>query len=167
MATSSEVWAYIRVSSEQQADQGLPVAGQREAIVEYAKRHGWTVSRFYVDEGISGTTDDREQFQLMLADAATDRPTAILLWSWSRFARNENDAMFHKASLRRQGIEIHTIQDDFPRSTASRRASESLIHWRGRPEEPRDQRQARRGQQTHVRMGYIPRAVQRHAVTEW
>lgn len=156
LSLNSEVWAYIRCSSDEQADKGLSVAGQRQAIIDYALQHGLAVSRFYIDEGLSGTTDEREQFQLMIADAAHERPAIILLWSWSRFARNENDAMFYKAWLRRQGIEITTIQDDIPHVDGFETIIESLIHWRDAQKSRQISADSRRGQQTLARMGYVP-----------
>jgi len=62
----SAVWAYIRVSGDAQADRGLPVAGQRRAIQEYARDHKLDLARVFVDEARSGGTDQREQFQLMM-----------------------------------------------------------------------------------------------------
>ena len=46
---SSPVWPYIRVSGDEQADRGLPGAGQRRAISEYAREHSLDVGRG--DEG--------------------------------------------------------------------------------------------------------------------
>lgn len=54
------VWAYIRVSGDRQADRGLPVAGQRRAIEEYAREHSLHLSRVFVDEARSGGTDQRK-----------------------------------------------------------------------------------------------------------
>lgn len=57
---SSIVWAYIRVSGDAQADRGLPVAGQRRAIEEYAREHNLHLARVFVDEARSGDTDQRK-----------------------------------------------------------------------------------------------------------
>ena len=46
---TSSVWAYIRVSGDEQADRGFPVAGQRRAITDHAREHSLDVGRG--DEG--------------------------------------------------------------------------------------------------------------------
>lgn len=71
---SRTVWAYIRVSGDQQADRGLPVAGQRRAIEEYAGEHNLHLARVFVDEARSGGTDQREQVQLMMHLAQREPP---------------------------------------------------------------------------------------------
>ncbi len=54
------VWADMRVSGDEQADRGLPVAGQRLAIEEYAQEHNLHLARVFVDEARSGGTDQRK-----------------------------------------------------------------------------------------------------------
>ena len=54
-------WGYIRVSGDEQADRGLPVAGQRRALEEYAREHNHILQRVFVDEARSGGSDQREQ----------------------------------------------------------------------------------------------------------
>jgi len=52
-----------------------------------------------------------------LASGAREAPPlveAIVLWSFSRFARNLLDAQFYKADLRRRGFQIISMTDDLP-----------------------------------------------------
>ena len=88
----SLAWGYIRVSGDEQADRGRPVAGQRERIQEHAEKQGGTIARWFVDEARPGSSDNREQFQLMMRLAHQDAPpvTTIVIWSWSRFARDQD-----------------------------------------------------------------------------
>jgi len=159
MTASSEVWAYIRVSSEQQAEQGLPVAGQREAIESYCQEHGYRIGRYFIDEAVSGGTDRRNQFQAMIDLASNGRkPHAIVMWSWSRFSRNQNDALFYKALLRRHGVQILTIEDDIPHVDGFENILESLIHWKDEQYLKQLSQSSRRGQQTLARMGFLPGA---------
>jgi len=159
MTAPSDVWAYIRVSSEQQADQGLPVAGQREAIESYCADRGYRITRYFIDEAVSGGTDRREQFQAMVELAANGRrPHGIVMWSWSRFSRNQNDALFYKALLRRHGVQILTIEDDIPHVDGFENILESLIHWKDEQYLKQLSQSSRRGQQTLARMGFLPGA---------
>ena len=44
------------------------ISFQKQILERYAKEHGITRYKFYVDDGISGTTFNRPGFQEMLAD---------------------------------------------------------------------------------------------------
>ena len=85
---TSPAWPYIRLSGDEQADRGLPVAGQRRAITDYAREHSLDLARVFVDDARSGSTDPREQFQLLMSPAHRDPAPhkSILLQSWSRLA---------------------------------------------------------------------------------
>ena len=158
--TSGHVsWGYIRVSGDEQADRGLPVAGQRRALEEYAREHNLILERVFVDEARSGGSDQREQFQLMMHLAHQDPPpcTQILLWSWSRFARDQDDAHYWKASLRRHGIQLRAIDGETPDApTGFDYVLEALIHWKDEQKLIEVSQSARRGQQTLAKMGYVP-----------
>ena len=106
LAPGARVWSYLRVSGDEQADRGLPIAGQRRAHQEYADRHGLIIVRWFVDEAKSGgSTVGRDAFNDMVY-LARQQPRAadgILLWDLKRFARNITDSQFYKADLRRRG----------------------------------------------------------------
>ena len=78
--------AYLRMSDKKQ-DKSIPA--QREEIERYARAHGYTIIRWYVDEGISGDdTKHRLQFQTMHKAACHGRDfDAILVWDSDRFGR--------------------------------------------------------------------------------
>lgn len=107
--------AYIRVSTEDQAEYS-PDA-QLVEIRKYAASHGYLIPQefIYVDEGISGKkTVKREAFNRMIG-TAKQKPKpfdAILLWKFSRFARNREDSIVYKSMLRRElGIEVISISE--------------------------------------------------------
>ena len=58
---------YARYSSHSQTEQSIE--GQLRDCYEYAKRYDINVVGEYIDRATSGTTDDRPDFQRMIADA--------------------------------------------------------------------------------------------------
>ena len=58
---------YARYSSSGQTEQSIE--GQLRDNYEYAKRNGITVIKEYIDRARTGRTDNRDQFQQMIADA--------------------------------------------------------------------------------------------------
>ena len=108
--------AYIRVSTEDQVE--YSPASQLEKIREYAKRNGYILpdEYIYTDEGISGRhTAKRAAFNRMIG-TAKQKPKpfdAILLWKFSRFARNREDSIVYKSMLRKQcGIDVISISEN-------------------------------------------------------
>ncbi|WP_369282310.1 recombinase family protein [Oscillibacter sp. GMB15532] len=107
--------AYIRVSTEDQAE--LSPASQLVEIRKWAAKNGWIVPDEYVfvDEGISGRKiAGRDAFRHLIGTAKLKpKPfDAILLWKFSRFARNRDDAVFYKSVLRKQlHIEVLSISE--------------------------------------------------------
>ena len=108
--------AYIRVSTEDQVE--YSPASQLEKIREYAKRNDYILPDefVFVDEGISGRhTEKRVAFNKMIGTAKTKpKPfDAILLWKFSRFARNREDSIVYKSMLRKQcGIDVISISEN-------------------------------------------------------
>ncbi len=107
--------AYIRVSTEEQVD--LSPDSQLEEIRKYAKGHDLVLleDHVYVDAGISGRkADKRPEFLRMVADAKEkDCPfSVLLLWKFSRFARNQEESIFYKNILRKKcNVEVVSITE--------------------------------------------------------
>lgn len=115
--------AYIRVSTEDQIE--FSPGSQLKAIRKYAKEHDLILPEEFVfaDEGISGRkTDKRVQFQRMIGTAKLKpKPfDVILLWKFSRFARNREDSIVYKSMLRKQcGIEVVSISEQLTEDKTS------------------------------------------------
>ena len=106
--------AYIRVSTDDQIEYSPD--SQRKAILDYAKRNDYIVPQEYifVDEGISGRSTKRPAFQQMIGTAKQKSHPfdAILVWKFSRFARNREDSVVYKSMLRKQcGVEVLSISE--------------------------------------------------------
>ena len=105
---------YARVSSEKQ-DVDLSISAQLKALREYAPRNGYEVIQEYVDEAESGKTSARPKFKEMIFAARRNpRPfDAILVWKYSRFARNREDSIVFKTMLRKNGVKVISINEPF------------------------------------------------------
>ncbi len=104
--------AYYRYSSHSQNEASIDQ--QREAAQKYAKEHGITIIREYIDEGISGTTDERPGFQQMLYEAKKLQPGYLILWKTDRLARDRKTSTDAKHQLRSIGCEILYIAESIP-----------------------------------------------------
>ena len=115
--------AYIRVSTEDQTE--FSPDSQLKEIRKYAKAHDMILPEEFIfaDEGISGRrSDKRPEFQRMIGTAKIKpKPfDVILLWKFSRFARNREDSIVYKSMLRKQcGIEVISISEQLSEDKTS------------------------------------------------
>lgn len=107
--------AYIRVSTEDQVEYSPD--SQLKAIRDYARKNDMILPEefIFVDEGISGRkAAKRPEFMKMIGTAKIKPKQfdVILLWKFSRFARNREDSIIYKSMLRKQcGIEVISISE--------------------------------------------------------
>jgi len=105
---------YMRVSTGRQADSDLSIPDQQRQLTAYCASKGWAVAGEFIDAGLSGTDENRPQFQRML-DLATagGKPfDVILVYSFSRFAR---DLVVSELSIRRlsaNGVRLVSISQE-------------------------------------------------------
>ena len=112
---------YGRVSSEAQ-DVDLSIAAQLRGLREYAQRNGHAVVAEFIDEAESGRTAARPKFREMvsLAKREPKQFDGILVWKYSRFARNREDSIVYKAMLRKAGVEVISITEPHDNSPTGR-----------------------------------------------
>ena len=82
------VATYIRVSTDRQAQEGESIPAQRDALAKYIKDHGYIHVREYLDDGISGTKNDRDEFQKMLSGVKAGQIDLILVTKMDRLHRS-------------------------------------------------------------------------------
>lgn len=97
---------YARVSTDRQAEEGLSVESQIEACRRKAEELGAAVLHVYTDEGISGTTDARPGFRAAINHCTLAGADYMLVWSSSRFARDQHDAITYKRELQACGVRL-------------------------------------------------------------
>ncbi len=131
MKQLKEVCAYIRVSTGKQEE--LSPDSQLRLIKEYAQAHDMLLTHVYMEEhGISGkSSEKRPAFQEMIA-ACKDKShpyDAVLLWKFSRFARNQDEATYYKSILRKKcNVDVISISEPIIEGMYGR-LIEMVIEW--------------------------------------
>ena len=90
------------------------IEGQVRECKEIAKKHGLMVIHEYVDKRMSGTNDERPDFQRMLRDADRGLFDVVITWKNDRFARNRYDSAIYKQRLKRNGVKILYAKEHIP-----------------------------------------------------
>lgn len=112
--TEKTACAYIRVSTDKQDE--LSPDAQKRLLLEYAKKNNITLSDKYIfiENGISGKkADNRPAFMDMIGLAKSkEHPfDIILVWKFSRFARNQEESIVYKSLLKRNNVEVVSISE--------------------------------------------------------
>lgn len=85
-----KITAYLRVSTDQQAEHGLGLDVQRQAIRAWARQHGHQVTSWHTDAGISGSNglDSREALPDAVAEVRDHRAAGLVIYRLDRLARD-------------------------------------------------------------------------------
>ena len=68
-------------------DESNSISNQKQILSDYAKKHGYTNTMFFVDDGISGTSFDRSDFNRMQRMVEEGKIGTIIVKDLSRFGR--------------------------------------------------------------------------------
>jgi DNA invertase Pin-like site-specific DNA recombinase len=104
----SRVALYMRVSTGRQAESDLSIPDQRRQGLAFCKARGWEVVGEFVDAGLSGTTDNRPEFQRLLDNATAGSAPfdIVLVHSYSRFTRDAFMQEMHLRRLAKAGVRL-------------------------------------------------------------
>lgn len=106
--------AYIRVSTDDQLEYSPD--SQIKLIQQYAKKNDIIIPEefIFIDEGISGkTAQKRPEFNKMIAIAKQKENSfdVILVWKFSRFARNQEESIVYKKMLKKADVDVISISE--------------------------------------------------------
>ncbi|MDO4428450.1 MAG: recombinase family protein [Atopobiaceae bacterium] len=104
--------AYYRFSSHSQNEASIDQ--QRELAHDWADAHGFRIVKEYEDAAISGTTENRPGFQLMLSEVAKIRPRVLIMWKTDRLGRDKYVLAMAKRTIREAGCEIRLLAENIP-----------------------------------------------------
>lgn len=111
---------YIRVSTEEQAEEGYSLAAQERACRMYAEAQGWEVAHVYADEGLSAFKDrleDRPQLGQLLHDVKGRKADAVIVHKLDRFFRRARLLIEAVEDFERQGVQFVSYSEQMDFST--------------------------------------------------
>ncbi len=104
---------YIRVSTDDQAE--LSPDAQKRLLLDYAKKNAIIISNdFIFSESVSGRhVQKRPEFQRMIgiAKQPSHPIDVILVWKYSRFARNQEESIVYKSMLKKDHVEVISVSE--------------------------------------------------------
>ena len=83
---------YIRVSTQEQAQEGYSIGEQKERLIAYCKAQGWVIADIYVDGGYSGSNLNRPGIQKLMVE--TENFDVVLVYKLDRLSRSQRDTLY-------------------------------------------------------------------------
>lgn len=80
---------YCRLSNDDDLNgESNSITNQKSILQKYADGKGLCNTKFYIDDGVSGTTFERQGFQAMIADIEAGKVDTVIVKDMSRFGRD-------------------------------------------------------------------------------
>lgn len=117
--------SYARFSSDNQREESIEA--QQRAIQEFAKANNVPLIHEYADHAKSATSDDREEFQQMIADSNKHEFQFVIVHKLDRFSRNRADMLGYRVKLRNNGILLVSVVEQYDPDTPEGAFLEGII----------------------------------------
>jgi DNA invertase Pin-like site-specific DNA recombinase len=109
---------YVRVSTEEQAAEGVSLEAQRAKVLAYCGLHGLGLAQTYADEGISGKrADNRPGLQGAITHTC-ESGGVLVVYSLSRLARSTRDAIDIAERLAKSDADLVSITEKIDTTTS-------------------------------------------------
>ena len=90
---SQKVALYIRVSTQEQVQEGYSIDAQTERLQAYCKAKDWMVFGTYTDAVFSGSNTKRPALQRLLNDVRAGLVDCVLVYKLDRLSRSQKDTL--------------------------------------------------------------------------
>jgi site-specific DNA recombinase len=121
-----QVVGYIRVSTEDQAKEGVSLAAQRAKIEAYALVKDWTVVEVIQDD-VSAKHLKRPGLQRLLALVAQRQVGAVIVYKLDRLTRSVKDLNTLVELFDKKGVALVSLQESLDATTATGRLMMNLL----------------------------------------
>ena len=104
---------YERLSRDDEMQgESNSITNQKQLLESYAKRNGFVNIYHYTDDGVSGTTFDREGFQKMIKAVEENKVSTVIVKDMSRFGRDYLKVDFYTEILfKEKGVRFIAINN--------------------------------------------------------
>ncbi len=118
MTTATSALGYVRVSTDEQARDGVSLQVQRARVEAYATAKGLTLLDVLADEGASGKTLDRPAMTELLRRCEGKEAAHVIVWRLDRLTRCTRHLLqlVEDLFLARR-IELHSVSESLDTST--------------------------------------------------
>ena len=152
---------YIRVSTQEQAQEGYSIGEQKERLIAYCKARDWVIVDVFVDGGYSGANLNRPGIQKLTAEVANF--DVILVYKLDRLSRSQRDTLYLIEEIfLPNNVAFVSMQENFDTSSPLGKAMIGLLAVFAQLEREQIKERTRMGKLArakaglHQGSGYIP-----------
>lgn len=104
---------YCRLSKEDfDSGESNSIVHQKEILTKYAKDHGFGNTRFFVDDGVSGTLFSRPGLDALLAEVRTGSVATVIIKDQSRIGRDVIEVGLLKRTFDEYDVRLIAANDN-------------------------------------------------------
>jgi len=119
---------YIRVSTEEQSQQGVSLSNQEQKIRAYCSAKDWEITTVIKDEGCSGKDLNRPGVQEIIKGCRKRTFDVVVTMKLDRLTRSVKDLGYLVEDVfNKHGIAFSSLQDNFDTSTANGRMVMNIL----------------------------------------
>ncbi|MFD1776707.1 recombinase family protein [Paenibacillus rhizophilus] len=118
---------YIRVSTDEQANEGFSIDAQKRRLLAYADSQDWEVTEVYIDDGWSAKDLKRPEMQRMIGDVKQKLFDVVLVYKLDRMTRSSNDCDHLLKMFEAHSVKFQSCTESFETRTATGRLFIRLV----------------------------------------
>lgn len=123
-----DIAIYTRVSTDEQAREGLSLGEQRMRLESYTQAMGWTQPlHFFTDEGFSAKNINRPQLTALIEAVKRNEISQVLVTKLDRFSRKLKDLLDAIELFQSYNVSFISISESFDTNTPSGRLTLQVL----------------------------------------
>ena len=123
-----ETAIYVRVSTEEQVQDGFSIRAQEQKLRDYARIKDWSIHNIYMDEGISGKNmKDRPAIRHMIEAIQSGTIKNVLVYKIDRLTRSTADLIYLIDLFNQYECSFNSLMESIDTQTASGRMFLKII----------------------------------------
>ena len=116
----SSTIGYVRVSTLNQAEEGVSLEAQRRKIEAYCDLHDLDLTEITEDAGISGkSVSGRPGIQIIIDKVRARKVNNVVVFRLDRLARNLKEACEISELMEKKGVSLHSISEKIDTGSAT------------------------------------------------
>jgi DNA invertase Pin-like site-specific DNA recombinase len=104
---------YARLSRDDGDDESTSIFNQKRIIEEFAKQQGFHIDKFYIDDGFSGFSMDRPDFNRLKEALNNNEVDTIIVKNLSRLGRHNAGVQFFLENIEEDGKRVISIDERY------------------------------------------------------
>ena len=150
-----KIGIYIRVSTQEQVQEGYSIEAQTDRLSNYCKAKDWNIYHIYTDGGFSGSNMNRPAMQKLIDDIKNHRIDCVLVYKLDRLSRSQKDTLFLIEDLfLRNNVEFVSMNENFDTSTPFGRATIGILSVFAQLEREQIKERSAMGRTERAKNGY-------------